>query len=154
MVNIVWKSKPKTVIHLLEKSKDGYTFLETKKLDYEVQVFSVGKKTFKVQKDAGIWVKNHVEIYYDVNHAEALTFGEIAKLKRPEDLQNFMKSQGLDKLVRGNLINIYLIIIVGLIILLVITAGYGMQQLQTANNNLAELTLKYMNATTGGRIPK
>ena len=135
---------------LLQLKNDYYEFITKIKVVATDQVFVYRDKAFKIDPNMTLWRGG--SIAYDIENATPITFETLVKKKRPEDLASWMKSSALQRLVSGDLVKIYLLVICVCVALGIIGTALGQYQLQQANANLAHLTELWMN-TTRAKLP-
>jgi hypothetical protein len=148
MVQMFGGKKQKLVF--LQKRKDAYYLHSEKMVNVDSDVYKEGKKAYRIDHERTAW--DNGPIFFDVDNCEAIVFEKLTSKKNPKDLESYMQSTALSRLVQGHLLKIMLIA-VGLMALgIIITGAWGIYNLNVANKQLADITLKYMNATTGGLI--
>ena len=148
----LFKRTKKRKLVFLEANTEGYTLKEVKEVGPDAEVVKVKNKVFHVNKGVSAWADG--PLIFDVDHAEPLTFEKIKDKKNPKDLGAFMQSSGLERLVHGNMQKILIFAIIGLVVAVAVVGMWGIYNLNEANKQLAIITMKYMNATTGGLIVK
>lgn len=132
-------------IILLQFKNDYYELIRKMKVPVGDEIFSYRNKSFKIEPDKVLWKGG--AIVYDIENVTPISLETLTKKKRPEDLATWMKSSALQRLVSGDLVKIYLIVICICVALGIIGTVMGQYQLQQANENLAHLTEHWMNST-------
>lgn len=150
MVTLVRIGAGKLKLIFLQKRKDTYYLHSEKTVDKDSEAFTKDGKTYKIDRDRAAW--DNGPVIFDVDNCEAILFESLKDKKNPHDLANYMKSSALSRLVQGHLLKILLIVIGAMAVGIIITGAWGIYNMQVANKQLADITLKYMNATTGGLI--
>jgi hypothetical protein len=145
----LFNKKAKRTIVFLQFTASGYTVKEKREVDADAEALRMGDKAFFINKESGLW--DGGPIVFDSEHAEPLLLEKVKDKKNPRDLALFMQSTALDRLVKGHMQKLLLIVIGGLVIAVFLTGIWGMWSLQGANKQLLDLSLKWANSTRAVR---
>jgi hypothetical protein len=145
----ILRNRNKFIAHI---QRDGET-IKTLKLKRDLKVFSWKKKTYKVNFDGSTKDKKHRPVlYYDIDNIDPIVFEGLTTKRNPEDLQAFMKSEALQKLLSRDAAKKLFTLMIVAIIAVGAVAGVMAYFLNSSNSNLANLFKQYMNVTNGGKL--
>jgi hypothetical protein len=145
----ILRNRNKFIVHI---QRNGET-IKTLKLKRDLKVFSWKKKTYKVNFEGSTKDKKHRPVlYYDIDNIDPIVFEGLTTKRNPEDLQAFMKSEALQKLLsRDAAKKLFTLMIVAIIAVGAVAFG-AFYFINSSNSNLAHLFQQYMNITNGGKL--
>ena len=131
-------------IHLMQKRGDGYVEVKKLKVNENVASFSWKDKTYVVKIEHSMPIRKSLgrvspELWYDTDNPEPMAFNPKISSTTPKDLQAFMKSQSLQKIVSGDRERFLLYIIVAMGICVAITGVAGIWFFNQTNNKLLDI---------------
>jgi hypothetical protein len=134
----------------LQRRNDTYYLHSEVNIDKDAEAYEKSGKRYRINRNLAMYDSG--PIVYDVDNCEPIVFETLTAKKSPVDLSNYMKSSALGRLIQGHLLKILLIVVGLMAVGIIITGAWGTYSVGVANKQLADITLKYMNATTGGLI--